>query len=60
MRSTVAEHVPPILTFNNDSVAQDALGYQVTRSRLSTRGNWFDTQHSRLSLWSLVFGASDA
>ena len=60
MRSTVAELVPPILTFNNDSVAKDALGYQVTRSRLSTRGTWFDNHHSHLSLFSLVPSVSDA
>ena len=34
MRSTVAEQVPPILTFYNDIAAQDALGNLVTRSRL--------------------------
>ena len=60
MRSTVAEQVPPILTFNNDSVAQEALGYQVTRSRLSTRAIWFDNHPSHLSLYSLVSGVSDA
>ena len=60
MRSTVAKQEPPILTFNNDSVARDALGYQVTRSRLSTRATGFDNYHSHLSLWSLVFGASHA
>ena len=60
MRSTVAEQVPPILTFNNDSVPRDALGYHVTRSKLSTRGSWFDNHHSRLSLCSLVPGVIDA